>query len=185
MANVFVTSDLHFNHNQDFIYEARGFDSITEHDYEIIERWNQIIRPQDIVYFLGDVGMSAEIEYLYDCVTILNGRIKWILGNHDTNNRVKKISELSHIEVIGHATTIKHAGKKFYLSHYPTLSSPADKPMKQSVINLCGHSHTQDKWADWKDYKIYHCELDAHNCYPILLDEVCYDLRNRPCVESV
>lgn len=73
---IYFTSDLHFNHNQPFLYEPRGFSSIVEHDYEIIERWNSTIKPEDTVYFLGDIGMSNNIDYLVKCISILNGNIK-------------------------------------------------------------------------------------------------------------
>ena len=36
MSEVYITSDLHFGHNQSFLYEPRGFSSIGEHDRVII-----------------------------------------------------------------------------------------------------------------------------------------------------
>ena len=35
-AQIYLTSDLHFNHNKEFLYEPRGFNSPEEHDEEII-----------------------------------------------------------------------------------------------------------------------------------------------------
>ena len=37
MDNIYITSDLHFGHQQSFLYEPRGFNSIEEHDKVIIE----------------------------------------------------------------------------------------------------------------------------------------------------
>ena len=70
---------------------------------------------------------------------------------------------------------------RFYLSHYPTLTSNLDsnEPLKARVINLCGHSHTQDRWADWDKGLIYHVEMDAHNCYPVLLDDIIEEIKNK------
>ena len=42
MKKIYFSSDLHFSHNKDFIYKARGFTSIEEHDEEIIKRFNSI-----------------------------------------------------------------------------------------------------------------------------------------------
>ena len=179
MSNIFFCSDLHFNHNKSFLYEPRGFESITEHDYEIIERWNSIVQYGDTVYFLGDIGMSAEIDYLVDCVTILNGSIKWILGNHDSINRVTRIGELPHVEVIGYADKIKISkNTSFFLCHYPTLTMPRDLNgnLNGHTYSLCGHTHTKDRWLDWDKGGIYHVELDAHDCYPVSLEEVRKDL---------
>ena len=55
---IFLTSDTHFGHDRDFIYEPRGFLSVKESDEEIIRRWNSIVRPDDIVYLLGDVMLN-------------------------------------------------------------------------------------------------------------------------------
>lgn len=30
MSNIFITSDLHFNHNKDFIWKKRGFSNVNE-----------------------------------------------------------------------------------------------------------------------------------------------------------
>ena len=35
---IYFTSDLHFNHNKDFIYQARGFENIEEHNKTIVEK---------------------------------------------------------------------------------------------------------------------------------------------------
>ena len=62
MFMIYFTSDLHFNHNKNFIYESRGFKSIEEHDKEIIKNWNNIIKDNDDVYILGDL-MLGDNEY--------------------------------------------------------------------------------------------------------------------------
>ena len=179
MFNIWFTSDLHFNHNKDFLYEPRGFKSVTEHDYEIIERWNSIVECGDTVYFLGDIGMGTEVDYLVDCVTILNGNIRWVLGNHDTANRMTQISVLPNVEIIGYADKINISRNiSFFLCHYPTLTMPRnlDGELNGRTYSICGHSHTKNKWLDWDKGGIYHVELDAHNCYPVSLEEIRKDL---------
>ena len=65
-----------------------------------------------------------------------------------------------------------------YLSQYPTLTGNFDDAKKGGTLNLCGHIHTFDKFLDTDKGAIYHCEMDAHNCYPILLDDVITDIKN-------
>ena len=55
---IYFTSDFHFCHNRDFIYERRGFSSIEEHDQTIIDNFNSIITDEDILYILGDVFLD-------------------------------------------------------------------------------------------------------------------------------
>ena len=40
----YFTSDLHIGHDKDFIWKARGFNSIEEHDTQILKNWNSIIK---------------------------------------------------------------------------------------------------------------------------------------------
>ena len=51
---IYITSDWHFNHNKNFIYEKRGFSSIQEMNEAIITYHNQCVNYNDIVYCLGD-----------------------------------------------------------------------------------------------------------------------------------
>ena len=37
---IYLTSDLHLNHNRGFIYEPRGFHSVEEMNEAIIDLWN-------------------------------------------------------------------------------------------------------------------------------------------------
>ena len=64
MGNIFLTSDLHFGHNKEFIYKVRGFNSIEEMNEAIIERWNSVVNNDDDVYVLGDFILCLEITIL-------------------------------------------------------------------------------------------------------------------------
>ena len=74
MSNIWITSDTHFGHDKDFIWKARGYCSIQEHDEDLIKKWNERIKPDDIVYHLGDVIMG-EAEHWLECLKKLNGEI--------------------------------------------------------------------------------------------------------------
>lgn len=50
---------------------------------ELIKKWNSVVRPDDIVYHLGDFSMTSDKEKVAELVTRLNGRIVLIMGNHD------------------------------------------------------------------------------------------------------
>lgn len=177
---IFVTSDLHFGHNKPFLYEPRGFSSIEEHDKEVIKRWNSIITPEDNVYILGDL-MLGDNEYGMECLRELTGFKHIITGNHDTVNRVLMYHDDIFVSEIAYATVIKKGKWSFYLSHYPTkVGNYDDEETHRKFYSLCGHTHTKDKWLDFKECKSYHVELDAHNCYPVLLDDIIKDIKNYP-----
>ena len=170
---VFICSDTHLGHNKDFLYAPRGFETIEQHNECIIQNWNSEITDDDIVYHLGDVVLG-DIDAGMECLKRLKGQIKIIPGNHDTPAKIARYQELENVEVLPLAYLLKYRKYMFYLSHYPTLcgNHDADKPLKARVINLCGHRHTDDAWEDWDKGLIYHVEMDAHNCCPVLLDEI-------------
>ena len=85
-GKIFVTSDLHFGHDREFVWKVRGFNSVMEMNEEYVKRWNRLVTNEDDVYVLGDLMLgnnNVGIHYLNQ----LNGNIHVVLGNHDTPTR--------------------------------------------------------------------------------------------------
>lgn len=152
----------------------------------IIERWNSCVKKDDIVYHLGDVFMGTDKETALKMVQRLNGKIYLAYGNHDLDNRLKDMANLSNIVDIQMGYRLKYHKYSFCLTHYPTLCSnyDIDKPLKQRVISLCGHIHTNNKFDDMNKGLIYHCEMDAHNCKPISIEDILIDIKNFYSIEG-
>lgn len=177
MSKTFVISDLHLCHNKDFIYAPRGFSSVEEQNAEIIKRWNSVVSDNDNVIILGDL-MLNDNEKGIECLKKLKGHKAFIRGNHDTDKRIELYNEIGMLD-LGYAWTMKHKGYTFYLSHYPSCTSnyDIDKPLKARVINLCGHCHYKDKFAEFDKQLSYHCDADALDCYPIELDTIIEEIK--------
>jgi calcineurin-like phosphoesterase family protein len=85
--NIFIISDTHFGHANilKFTDSTTGarvrplWESADDMDEYMIDRWNNIVRDQDIVYHLGDVYFRNGSQIL----PRLKGRKRLILGNHD------------------------------------------------------------------------------------------------------
>lgn len=181
MNEIFFTSDTHFCHNQDFLYEPRGFTNPDDMNEAIIENWNKVVKPNDIVYHLGDTMLNDNAKGI-ECFKRLNGQIFLIYGNHDTSNRIDTLYEACRHKMIGgwHAFVIKHGKQSIYLSHYPTLTSNFDdNHFSRHVINLHGHTHQRTNWLDPRNPFMYHVGVDSHNCTPIHIDEVMTDIKQR------
>lgn len=58
-GKIFLTSDLHFLHDREFIWKARGFNSVDEMNEETIRRFNEVVNPEDTVYILGDIALGG------------------------------------------------------------------------------------------------------------------------------
>ena len=76
LNRLWFTSDTHFSHEKTRIKAARPFNNTNEMDKEIIKQWNEIVKPNDIVYHLGDFGNL-------DMLNKLNGKIRLVMGNHE------------------------------------------------------------------------------------------------------
>lgn len=83
MSNrVFVIADTHFGHSKiiEFEQHNRPFQSIEEHDEELVYRWNSVVRKNDTVWHLGDVVFGA---HNLPILGRLNGVKHLVMGNHD------------------------------------------------------------------------------------------------------
>lgn len=77
-----VVSDTHWFHANIVKYCDRPLN----HDEIMVERWNQVVDPDDVVLHLGDLFMSKRrnVERFREEITPwLNGHKYLILGNHD------------------------------------------------------------------------------------------------------
>ena len=169
MGKIYITSDLHFSHDREFLYGPRGFASIQEHDKAVITQWNGVIQEDDDVYVLGDL-MLNDNNHGVECIKRLNGTIHIIYGNHDTDAR-KKLYETLNIEIHRWAEVIKYRKYNFYLSHFPTMTGNLEaENLHQCLINLYGHTHQMSKFYQDMPY-MFHVGVDSNNNRPILLDD--------------
>lgn len=178
---IFFASDLHFCHNKPFIYEPRGFTNIEDMNEAIVERWNKVVKPDNIVYCLGDT-MLQDTARGCELMKRLNGQIFLIWGNHESDARKNAIFE-NCPNVIGgwYAYVIKHKKMNIYLSHYPTLTAnySNNKHFSQNVINLHAHTHQKTNFLNPLNPFMYHVGVDSHNCTPVHIDEIMFDIRQR------
>lgn len=170
---IYFTSDLHLNHDKEFCYGPRGFSNVLDMNKAIIDNWNNFVKDDDIVYLLGDV-VFGDLQVAREMLSSLKGSIKLILGNHDGETKIELYKTLPNIEILGYSTIFTYKKYHFYLSHYPTLTANYDdeKPLKNKVINLCGHVHTKDPFYDFDKGLIFHVEVDTNNCTPWNIDDI-------------
>lgn len=157
LDKVFVVSDLHFNHDRDFIWGARGFSSCQEHGEKLVEEWNARVSNEDVVFHLGDLIFNdkegTEIKKL---LNRLNFKTIYLAqGNHGSGYKqyYKESLGQNNIEIFP-LWTIAEDGreicfipnyfeiiveKKFFAcAHYPIISHNGQA---QGSYHLCGHSH--------------------------------------------
>lgn len=173
---IYFTSDLHLNHDREFIWGPRGFKNVYEMNETIIKNWNKTINTEDDVYVLGDL-MLGDNEAGIKIIKQLKGKIHVVLGNHDTSTRIELYNQCFNIVEICYATQIKINGWVYFLSHYPTMTCNLEKEFsKHCILNLYGHTHQQNNFYNGLPF-CYHVGLDSHNCIPISAEQVIKDIQ--------
>lgn len=133
MANIFVISDHHFGHANILHFKnkngepLRVFDDVNHMDEYMIERWNEVVRPQDKVYHLGDVLVKGAD---WKKLGRLNGHKRLVLGNHDYSDM--KLYAPYFEDIYGTRLL-----DKLLLSHIPVHPFSLGK----AVANVHGHVH--------------------------------------------
>lgn len=174
---IWFTSDLHFCHNREFLYELRGFSNIHDMNQTIIKNFNEVISWTDDLYILGDLMLNDNVEGM-KCLERLPGNIHIIQGNHDTDTRLEMYSTCARVALEGYATILKYGGYHFYLCHYPTCTAnfDLDKPLKNRLLCLAGHTHSKNLFEPCGSYNV---ALDAHNNYPVPIDQIIQDFKTK------
>ena len=183
----YFTSDLHFNHDKPFIFKERGFETVKEMNEAIINNFNKKIGPEDSLYILGDV-VIGDVEDGIGYLSRLPGKKYIIIGNHDSEAKVEMYNTVPSVTVLGYGYNYKYSEKKkFFLSHYPCCTENFSmeeqkgkkvftKPLAKLTINLSGHTHSKELWDNRT--MSYNVAVDAHNMYPVSIEEIIEDCRN-------
>lgn len=168
MGKVWVIADTHFCHINVITYCNRPFNSVEEMDETLINNWNRVVAPDDVVYHLGDFAL-ADRERIRNIVSRLNGVKILVMGNHDRFQPAFYISA-------GFKTAIHKSiiiDNNLVLSHIP----PAREYISDKYIYIFGHIH--DKHIDIEDLPNCLCVCcDRTDFFPISLKR-CKDLIKR------
>jgi calcineurin-like phosphoesterase family protein len=169
---IFIISDTHFNHANIIRYCDRPFKDVGEMNERMIENWNKVVTPQDIVYHLGDVYFSKhwkskskpELDppkddresYAEQCLARLNGKKRLIGGNHDN---LKDPILQKYFKKIGIWRQFTEFG--LLLTHVPVHESCFNEgkvgESRKFDVNVHGHVH-QNSLRD-KRYKNVSVEM--------------------------
>lgn len=183
MSKIFLTSDLHFGHDREFVWKVRGFNSVDEMNETIVEIWNATVADEDHVYVLGDL-MLGSVENI-NWIKKLKGNIHIVLGNHDTANREKMYRELENVVEVESAIRLNYKKYHFFLTHFPCMTGNLEREsLKQMTCNLYGHTHQKGNFYEDRPY-MYHVGVDSHGCCPVFIDDIIAEMnaKVRECVD--
>lgn len=179
MPAVFLYSDPHFGHagvcrfmREDGVTKLRPWDDPREMDEALIQRYNDVVRPTDKCYFLGDVVINRKA---LSTLSRLNGDKVLIRGNHDIFRDTEYAQYFRELRAY-------HVMNGMILSHIPVHEAS----LGRFGTNIHGHLHASRVkrargvdartgavlYSDENDVR-YHCVCVEQTDYaPILLEDV-------------
>jgi calcineurin-like phosphoesterase family protein len=182
---IWFTADHHFGHANIIKYTNRPFASAEEMDAELVRRWNEVVKTDDVVFHLGDFTLGGwQDARKYFCQ--LKGKIG-VLGNgwhHDKRWMANEVMYWSYndlaVDILPPMVVLElNVGRDhplaIVLCHYPL----AEWDRKHhGAIHLHGHSHGKHKGEGL----IWDVGVDANNFYPVSLENIGqrYESYHRP-----
>jgi len=158
-AGRFVISDLHFGHTNIIRYCRRPFSSVIEMDAVLLDNWNFTVRPDDEVFYLGDLRYGRGAPPAPHFLERLHGKVTSIIGNHD-DPLPGAIPSL----------VVTHQGLAFLCIHDPGMV-----PEYYTGWVIHGHVHNND--LDWYPFingatKTINVSAEIVDYSPVSLDEI-------------
>lgn len=170
---VWFTSDLHFWHKNVCKYCDRPYESLEEMHEAIINNWNSVIKNDDDVFLLGDMGFCG-IEKLRVLIARLNGKIHLVQGNHDSDKVVNNLYGSGYIHSVCDVIQVTVVGdeecpnQELTLCHYPW----SDWPNKErGAWMIHGHQHQLPDTPSCS-YAHWDVGLDKNNMRPINFEQL-------------
>jgi len=124
-------SDTHFDHGNIIKYCNRPFNSARDMNQKLMENWNNGVKENDIIYFLGDMCYGRGRHPIDYWLGKLNGNISYIRGNHDTDS-------ITRAKILQDKYGIQYGDYKFLLMHDPY------KPFGYDGWIIHGDKHNND-----------------------------------------
>lgn len=139
-------------------------------DRVMIERWNERVGPDDLVYHLGDFALTKDHAKVGQIIDSLNGKIHLIAGNHERaamahEQKFEWVKDYFELRV--NDADADRGIQKITLFHYAMRVWRHDF---RRAWQLYGHTHGT---LPDKPHKLaIDVGMDCHNFYPLSYEEV-------------
>jgi calcineurin-like phosphoesterase family protein len=186
---IWFFSDPHFGHQNVLKFEPKRkqilkCETIDQHDEALIKRYNKLVRPHDLVYFLGDLGFES-YDYLAKIISRLNGVKHLVRGNHDkfSDEQYRRLGFVS----VYYRARIKLGKTYFNLAHHPykenwlqrfirtitfrkQLRDNDKRPVNDGSWLIHGHVHSRGNKIPYK--KQIHVGVDVWDMNPVSWEQI-------------
>lgn len=150
---IWFTSDLHLGHRNVIRFCNRPWENEKEMGKALIEKWNNTVGDNDIVFVLGDAFWFNDSHSIKKVLGQLKGKDIYILpGNHDDfahyyrvdDTRIHLCTDIMVVWITGE----NQPKREVWLSHYPMMTWPH---RENDTYQFFGHIHSQPDKFDGVD----------------------------------
>lgn len=168
--NIWVTSDTHYNHAAILGFvdyqgqRVRDFASVEEMNECLLDSWNSVVKPGDLVYHLGDVFMGDKDTFERDWPKF-NGSKRLVFGNHDDP---KYLMRGSFFQKGGMWRMFaEHNILATHTCQHP-LGLFRGKDLEKPMLNVHGHIHRLDSPIG----PYFNISVEKTNYVPMHIEEI-------------
>jgi len=139
------TADTHFGHAKIIEYCDRPFDSVAAMRTGLVQRWNDVVAPDDRVLVLGDFALGR-IDETLGVLAELNGTKDLIVGNHDRPfdpNPRRRADWTTRYLAAGFRSVVQGTIGFALAGRYPVLIGH---------FPYAGDSHGEDRYAEQRPF---------------------------------
>ena len=167
---LFFTSDEHYDSESIIHFCNRPFPNKMEMVSSLIHRNNEVVKPGDTVYHIGDFTFSEDVDpaFISSILRSLHGTHILVLGNHDYLNPLRLVN--LGFRSVHTSLELKISGYDIVLCHDPS----AWTVVPEGVIFLCGHIHKL--FGTLPNEWVVNVGVDRRNYYPISFEDILKDL---------
>lgn len=164
---IYYTSDLHIGHFNAIRLCNRPYVTVEAMNMDIIQKWNEKVKPNDDVYILGDMFFKyQDIQQVTNILKLLNGKKHLVRGNHD--KFLNSINWRDYFEEVVFYKEIDDNGRMVILFHYPIEEWNG---YYRNSYMLYGHVH--DNMEEIKKHpRKFNVGVDVNDFEPKTLDEL-------------
>lgn len=185
---IWYTSDLHFDHLNIIEYCNRPYSDVQSMNEDLLERFNSVVKPTDVTYFLGDIAMGNRKDGL-EYIKQMHGNKVLVLGNHDYPHPVHNLKIIKKWTPIykeafdsiistNHIDQVWTDGLKMRLCHFPAefeyngdnKFSPYKPDLENADWVLCGHVH--NSWKFKPQYRSINVGTDVWDYKPVNREQI-------------
>jgi calcineurin-like phosphoesterase family protein len=183
MGRTFVYADPHFGHAHILTAAQRPWVSIDKMDADLVKLYNSVVKPDDVVYWVGDVTLKSpeKWQWLRRIVMKMNGTKILVFGNHDdwhwdlylkagfqSCHTYLEIQAPITITIPPEETPRKGATHRVSMCHDPAWAQDKSK------LWICGHLHN---CAFTAPYHIAIVSVELTEYKPVLIQDIVDGLR--------